>query len=354
MLEDLLQTTVAGNPVRAYLTFAAVFFGAMLVLRLFEAVVLRRLERMAAATKTQVDDFLLQRLHKDVNPVVYSAVAYMSLSFLVIPPKLEKWLSGGLLTIGTFFGIRLVVAIVTFALENRWLDNDRSEFRVKNIRGLLTLIKIGIWALGTVFLLDNLGFEISAIITGLGIGGVAVALAAQAVLGDLFSYIAIFFDRPFEVGDFIVVGDLAGTVEYVGMKTTRLRSLGGEQIVIANSDLTNSRVRNFKRMEQRRVVFKLGVTYDTTLDQLKAIPEIVRKAVQAEKDTTFDRAHFLSYGNFSLDFECVYYVLSNDYNYYMDIHQAINLTLKTEFERQGIEFAFPTQTLLVHNEAASA
>lgn len=349
MLEDLLQREYWGNPVQSYLYFAAVIVGAMVALRVFRMVVLRRLAKLAATTESRLDDFIVSRLQKDVNPIVYTAVAYFSLSLLHVTPKAETWLNHALLVTATFFGVRLLAALASFALESRWSRAEQSEQRLKNMRGFLTLVRFIVWALGAVFLLDNLGFEISAIVTGLGIGGIAVALAAQAVLGDLFSSLAILLDRPFEVGDFIIVGDFMGTVEYIGLKTTRLRSLGGEQIIIANSDLTNSRVRNFKRMAQRRVVFKLGVTYDTPLERLREIPEIVKLAVEAQADTLFDRAHFFSFGASSLDFECVYLVLSADYNRYMDIQQNINLALKEEFDRRAISFAFPTQTLLMHS-----
>lgn len=354
MFEDFLQQEIWGNQVRSYLYFASVLFGAMLLLRVFRTVVVRRLAAFAANTTTQLDDFLVTRLRKDINPIIYVAVAYFSLSFLTVTPKAEKWIHGGLIVLATFFGIRLLAALAVYALETRWVESDRSELRLQNMRGLLTLVRFVVWALGVVFLLDNLGFEISAIVTGLGIGGIAVALAAQAVLGDLFSSLAIFFDRPFEVGDTIMVGEFVGTVEYIGLKTTRLRSIGGEQIVIANSDLTNSRVRNFKRMAQRRVVFRFGITYDSALEKIRAVPAIVQKAVESEADTRFDRAHFVAFGASSLDFECVYFVLSAEYNVYMDKHQAINLTIKEEFDRNGISFAFPTQTVWVHEPAKPA
>jgi small-conductance mechanosensitive channel len=207
--------------------------------------------------------------------------------------------------------------------------------------------------LGLVFLLDNLGFEISAVIAGLGIGGIAIALAAQAILGDLFSYFVIFFDRPFEIGDFIVIGDKKGNVEYIGIKTTRLRSLSGEQLVFSNTDLTNSRIQNFRRMERRRVVFKLGVVYETPGNQLAEIPVIVKEIIDEQPDVTFDRGHFASYGDFSLNFEFVYYVMSSDYNKYMDTQQAINLKIYQEFEKRGIVFAYPTQTLYLNKIGGS-
>lgn len=213
------------------------------------------------------------------------------------------------------------------------------------MRGISTIIGIVIWTVGLVFLLDNLGVRVSAVITGLGIGGIAVALAAQAILGDLFAYFVIFFDRPFETGDFIVVEDKQGAVEYIGLKTTRVRSLNGEQLIFSNKDLTDSRIHNYKKMERRRAIFQIGVTYQTPIEQIREIPGLVKQIVESQQDVVFDRGHFIKYGDFSLNFEFVYYILTSDYNRYMDIQQTINLTIFELFEKKGIEFAYPTQTL---------
>ena len=194
-----------------------------------------------------------------------------------------------------------------------------------------------------------MGFNISAVVASLGIGGVAVALASQGVLQDLFSYFSILLDRPFELGDFIIVGDYLGTVEYVGIKTTRLKSISGEEIIIANTDLTGSRIRNFKRMKQRRIVSQFGVVYETSPEQLAEIPKIIKRIIENNKNVIFDRAHFLSYSAYSLDFEIVYFVESNDYNVYMDARQQINLQIKAEFAKHHIEFAYPTQVNYLDN-----
>ncbi len=206
------------------------------------------------------------------------------------------------------------------------------------------------WVLVLLLVLDNLGVQVTALVAGLGIGGIAVALAAQSVLGDLFASFAIVVDKPFKEGDFIIVGDLMGSVEHVGIKTTRVRSLWGEQLVFSNSDLTSSRIRNFGLMQQRRVLFSVGITYDTPPDAVERIPAMVREAVEAQELTRFDRAHFSAYGDSSLDMEVVYYVLSGDYNVHMDIQQGINLALLRRFADEGIEFAFPTRTLHVYGE----
>jgi small-conductance mechanosensitive channel len=193
--------------------------------------------------------------------------------------------------------------------------------------------------------LENLNFDVSALVASLGVGGIAVALAAQNILGDLFASLSILFDKPFVVGDFIIVDDLPGTVEKVGLKTTRVRSLFGEQLVFSNNDLLSSRIKNYKRMEERRVVFPLGVTYQTGAEQLELIPGIIKKTIEKQEKVRFDRSHFKGYGDFALLFETVYWVTEPDYNLYMDIQQKINLELFHLFEEQGIEFAYPTQTI---------
>ncbi len=202
-----------------------------------------------------------------------------------------------------------------------------------------------VWTFTLLLILNHLDINITALVTGLGIGGVAIALAVQNILGDLFASLSIVLDKPFVIGDFIVVGDCMGAVEHIGLKTTRVRNLSGEVIVFSNADLVKSRLRNYRRMYERRVVFTIGVTYETPADKLRGIPGFLREAVEAEKQVRFDRAHFKEYGPSSLVFEVVYYVLSPDFNVYMDIQQAINFSIFQRFAREHIDFAYPTQTL---------
>lgn len=280
-------------------------------------------------------------------PVFYIFIFYFAFTFINLNEKFSKYLKMIFIITITFFGLKLLIYLITFLIEIYFIKKEQDETKIKNLRGVLILLKIIIWTLGLILVLDNFGYKISAILAGLGIGGIAVALAAQSIFGDLFSYFIIIFDKPFEVGDFIIIGDLMGTVETIGLKTTRIRSISGEEIILSNSDLTSSRVKNYKRMQLRRVVFKIGVTYDTPLEKLKNIPAIIKNIIISVKDAKLDRVHFANYGDFSLIFEIVYYVLSNDYNKYMDIQQEINLKIKEEFEKSKIEFAYPTQTLFL-------
>jgi small-conductance mechanosensitive channel len=225
---------------------------------------------------------------------------------------------------------------------------EHGEEKVAQLGGLMILVNIVIWIIGIIFLIDNLGQDVTTLITGLGIGGIAVALAAQNILGDLFNYFVIFFDRPFEVGDFIIVDDKMGSVEYIGIKTTRIRSLSGEQLIIGNSNLTNSRIHNLKRMEKRRIAFTIDVEYGTSLEIIKEIPPMLRSIVEVQPSVAFDRAHFARYFDWGLRFEVVYFVLSDNYNLYMDIQQEINLRIYDEFVRRGVRFAMPTPNIIMN------
>jgi small-conductance mechanosensitive channel len=238
-------------------------------------------------------------------------------------------------------------ALLTGMLE-RWKERrTRDGSAATAIVAMGFLGRVALWTAVFLLVLDNFGVRVTALLAGLGVGGIAVALAVQNILGDLFASISIVLDRPFEIGDFIVVGDCLGTVEYIGLKTTRVRALSGEQIVFSNGDLLSSRIRNFKRMYERRVVFAIGVTYGTPYEKLAAIPGMLRSIVEAQPDARFDRAHFQRFGDYALVFEVVYFVRRPDYNVYMDVQQTINLEIYRRFAAESIEFAYPTQTVLV-------
>ena len=350
MTSDAMQAQLArevlGNTVQAYLTAAAVFIGVLLVLWIVKITVITRLHKLAKKTATDVDDFVIGLL-RHIGPFVYSVIALaLGLQFLVISEGLQRVFQIIFVVILTVKAVQILQDIVTYVLK-KWVAREEDATSAVAVKNMGQVVRVLLWLGGLVFILDNLGINVTAVVAGLGVGGIAVALAAQAVLGDAFSSFAIFMDKPFRVGDFIIVGDLLGTVEYVGFKTTRIRSLGGEQLIFSNSDLTNSRIRNYKRMEMRRVVFKLGVIYQTTLEQIKAIPGIIESIIKEHELAKFDRAHFQSYGDFALIFEVVFYVLSPDYNKYMDVQQYINVRIMEDFKKREIEFAYPTQQLYV-------
>lgn len=205
------------------------------------------------------------------------------------------------------------------------------------------IVKILILILAFVAVLSSLGFNVTSLIAGLGIGGVALAFGVQNILQDLFSAFSIYIDRPFAVGDFIISGEHMGTVKKVGLKNTRITALQGEEIIIPNKDLTGAPLQNFKKMNKRRIEFTLGIVYETELQKIKKIPDIIKAIFDKIPDAQLDRVHFKSYGDFSLNYEIVYYVLTSDYNRYMDIQQELNFTIFEEFAKEKIEFAYPTQ-----------
>ena len=240
----------------------------------------------------------------------------------------------------------------------RWLARQVAAKRETDAAAATTVSVLGfvaqiaLWGLVVLLALENLGFNITTLLAGLGIGGIAVALAAQNILGDLFASVTIALDKPFAIGDFIVAGDVMGTIEHVGLKTTRVRSLSGEQIILANSDLLKSRVRNFQRLRERRIEFGFGVAYGTPAAKLEIVPGIVRQAIERQAGTRFDRAHFKSYGDSALLFEAAYFVQDPDYNRYMDIQQAINLAIHRRLEEERIVLARLVPGTIVVGERA--
>lgn len=314
---------------------------------LIRSIVALQLKRLGAIHGLGFLEYLRQILDATRVSFLIAIAALAGLMQLELTPIYEKW--------GRY------AAVVIFVLQaalwaNRalsvWLDRAFESHKAVNPSGVTHLLVVGLllrillWSLAMLMILDNLGFNITTLVASLGIGGVAVALAVQNILGDLFSSVSIALDKPFVIGDFIVINEYMGTVEYVGLKTTRLRSLGGEQIIISNTELLKRQIRNYKRMEERRISFEFSISYDTPYHLIEKIPAMVSSIVKSTSDLTrFDRAHFRNYSESALQFEVVYYVLTPDFNKYMDIQQEINLAILREFRRHGVNFAFPTRTL---------
>lgn len=347
---NFLEYMIFGNSVLRYLITIFIFVVSIIIIKLIIQRMLKWVRKLADKTVSTVDDFLVSLLEVIVLPLLYLVSAYIALKSLVFPENVERIFNYVILGIFIFFVAKTVIAFTSYGFSVYLKRHGNDGTLEKSLQGIMVVIRLIIWTGAIIFFLDNLGFKISAVIAGLGIGGVAVALAAQTILKDLFSYFCILFDHPFKVGDFIIIEDFLGTIEHIGIKTTRVRSLGGEMLIFSNSDLTDSRVRNYQLMEKRRVLFRLGVTYQTSLGKLKEIPKIIENIIKNTNDTIFDRAHFLSYGDFSLIFEIVFYVIGPDYNKYMDIQQEINFAIKETFEKLNIEFAYPTQTLFISKQ----
>ena len=354
MIPEALQGVHFGNTIAAWLAAGAAALAVWVILPAAKAFALRRLSKSAAAAEPDSWQSAVLQLTRRTGFLFLIVVGfYAGAVILTLPAAIET-------------ALKWAFVIVAFAQAALWLDRlvtVIAEWRIRQTeaegstaRSAVSLIRfvgrVAVWAVALLLMLDNLGIDVTALVAGLGIGGIAVALAAQNILGDLFASLAIILDKPFEVGDFIIVGDKMGTVERIGIKTTRIRSLTGEQLVVANADLLGSRVHNYKRMNERRAVFSIGVTYETPADKVDQLPGLLREIVESQDRVRFDRAHFKSFGDSALIFEIVYWVLIPDYNAYMDIQQAINLQILRRFEALGVEFAYPTQTVHLHPATA--
>jgi small-conductance mechanosensitive channel len=346
-MNDFLNNTFLQNTTFDYLIAIGFIIFGFLFIKSFRRIVLKRIHGWADTTETNFDNHIVDNIDRFGVPALYFGVIYVGLTYLTFSGRLDKLIHIATTIAITILVIRFLSSVILLLLRSFIRKQPMGEEKVKQLGGLILLINVVIWLIGILFLFQNMGYNVTTIVAGLGIGGIAVALAAQNILGDLFNYFVIFFDRPFEIGDFIIIDEKKGVVEHIGIKTTRLKSLSGEQLVVANSDLTSSRIHNYKRMENRRALFNINVVYNTSYENLKSIPELLKSIVLEQELAEFDRSHFLAYGDSSLTFEIVYYVKDSRYVIFADVQQAINLRIFEEFSKRGIEFAFPTRTLYI-------
>jgi small-conductance mechanosensitive channel len=346
---DFWSIELWGNNIGDYVQAVAIFVGLLLVLKLFQFIVVKRLGKLTKKTKTDIDDALI-KIVKNIKPPFYFILAvYFALKVIILGPFLWQIVNVLLIAIVVYqitVSLSILIDYILEKAEKREIEpGTRSAINLigKIVKGIL-------WVIAVLLALSNFGVNVTSLIAGLGIGGVAVALAAQNILGDLFSSFVIYFDKPFIVGDFIVVGDKSGTVEKIGIKTTRLKSLSGEELVFSNTELTSAQIRNYKKMEERRGVFGFGVTYDTPHEKLNKIPKIVEDIINNVKDVEFDRGFFDKFDDSAITFEVVYYVERPDYNLYAKRNQEIAFELKKQLDKEGIEMAFPTQTIYLKKE----
>jgi len=313
----------------------------------------RRVARLASGTDWLIMDLVDAALRKTSWIVVAAASLAIGTYFAAVPDRVHD-LAWRCLVIAMFLqiGLWVTAAIGAWAHHRRQLSGPGVGAELNSLGVVSFLARTATWSIVVLLLLDNLGVNITALVAGLGVGGIAAALAVQNILGDVFASVSIALDKPFVVGDFIILGDEMGTLEFVGVKSSRIRSLSGEQIIVGNADLLSTRVRNYGRLRERRVVFTVGVTYETPRAKLASIPAWIREVVAAQPDVRFDRAHLKEFGDFAVSFEIVYFVLSPDYNRYMDIQQSIYLAVHAKFESERVEFAYPTSRLLIERLSA--
>ncbi len=354
---DFLTTSFLGNDTQAWLIAATVTIASFVALRFLAGWSAKRLRSFADTTRGYWDDVVASSLAATRGALLFLVSLYLGSRVLVVPD-----VAGDVLESVAIIALLLQAGLWTSAGLTTWieartratLEDDPAQVMTLNVIGIF--LRLVLWSMVTLLALENLGVDVTALIAGLGIGGIAVALAAQNILGDLYASISIALDKRFVLGDFVTVGDFQGTVESIGLKTTRLRSLSGEQVVFSNTDLLDSRLRNYGRMYERRVLLKVGVTYRTPRDQLERLPALLRELVESRggDDVRINRSHLSNYGDSAIEFETVYHVLSPDYELHMDIKQDVYLMLHAAFDERGIEFAYPTQTVVLERAGDQA
>src|SRR5229473_2597883 len=336
----LLNSTYYDNKLETWLFALLIFITILIALYTLKQIIVQRLTAIAKRTETDLDDLVIDQVKKTKLFFLFFVSLYLASLLLNLPGAAMRTIH-----------VAMVIALLTqtaiwgngfihlFVSRYNKQKKDPDSGRLVTVAALGFASRLVLWSFLLLLALDNIGINVTTLITGLGIGGIAVALAVQNILGDLFASLSIMLDKPFVLGDFITVDEYMGKVEYIGLKTTRLRSLFGEQIIFSNNDLLKSRIRNYKRMLERRVVFTICVTYENPYENLKAVPDLIRRIIQKQPHARFDRAHFKEYRDFALNFEVVYFVDSPDYNLYMDTQHTINLALFRCFNERGIEFA---------------
>jgi small-conductance mechanosensitive channel len=350
---DFWNSTIYGITLLSWGTTILVVILTYSILLFLRSLILNRLRRFASKTSIDVDDLIQNLLERTKGYFFFVVALYAGTFAITLPAQLENAARSLAIVVGLIQVAFWTLALIDYLVERRVKREDgevdaRSE---TTWNALKLVLKISLWIIIALLILENItGIQVDSLIASLGITGVAVALAVQNILGDLFASLSIALDKPFVIGDFILVDDMMGTVEYIGLKSTRVRSIHGEQLVFSNNDLLSSRIRNLHGMERRRVVYPIGVTYGTTHDQLRKIPDLLREIVEAQELATFDRSHFKEFGAYSLNFETIFFVETPDYLPYMNILQEINLQVYDRFQQEGIEFAFPTQKILVEDE----
>ncbi|MFT5036611.1 MAG: small-conductance mechanosensitive channel [Candidatus Azotimanducaceae bacterium] len=360
-LPDMTYTLpiVGAIDVTPYVLALILFFGLTVAFKVLQMVVISRLHALSKKTSTDIDDVFIGAI-QGIRAWVYTLVAlFIAAQPFALPHWADLVFTGLFLFALVWQLIEIAVIFVDYGAQ-RLLETDEDGDGVVDpgsatASHMVTLLaRIVMWTLGGIFVLSNIGIEVTSLIAGLGIGGLAVAFALQGILSDLFSSFSLYFDKPFRIGDYIIIGEHSGTVEKIGIKTTRIRTLQGEELVVSNAELTTSRIQNFKKMKERRISFQFGITYETPHEKVKEVTGIVTRIFEATEGARLDRVHFTTFGDSALIYDVVFYVATADYAVYLDIQQKAHFELMDKFAENGIDFAYPTQTVFVKNESVKS
>ena len=347
--EEFLSYYLWGNSIKDYIIALIVFVLAVVIFRIIKYEIVKKLRKVAGKTKAEVDDVLIKIVDK-IGWYFYIFFAVCaSLKFIQVPDAVNMFFTYATPIVVVFIIVRSLQQFIDYGLRKLAKEKQQeTEASVVNI--LSKIMRVALWAIAFVYIISLFGYDITTVVASFGVLGIVLGFGLQHILGDVFAAFSIFFDKPFDVGDFIIVGDNLGVVKKVGISSTRIQSLWGQEVVIPNQELTSTRINNYKKMERRRVQFSFGIVYDTSAEKLEKVLDLTKEVVDKVELAELDRVHFKEYGDYSLNFEVVYYVNTPDYNKYMDIQQEINLSLKKRFEKEGVCFAYPTQTVIVNKE----
>jgi small-conductance mechanosensitive channel len=347
-----LGQSFAGNTVQSYVLALLVLIAAAVAIKVFKTIVIRRLKKFAESTSTDLDDMLIAAVEAVGTPFYLAVSLYAAIQFLSVPEVVTAALGYAVLLASVYYVILTALRIIDYSMKKMLEGSDDGKPADPHVVDLLgKILKGAVWVVAVILLLSNMGINIDALIAGLGIGSIAIAFALQSILSDVFCSFSIYFDKPFKVGDNIVVGSDSGVVKKIGIKSTRVQSLQGPELVISNQDMVSSRIYNYRRMAKRRVTFNVGVTYETPPGKLKRIPDLVKASMDKLEFAEFQRCYFKSFGDFALVFEVIYFTSTNDYLKYIDTLHEINMGINDAFRKEGISMAYPTQTLYLNKSS---
>ncbi|WP_300711781.1 mechanosensitive ion channel family protein [uncultured Brachyspira sp.] len=345
-MKYLKETVFWNNTLFQYLVAAGVFIISFISINLVLMFLLKILSKLNTKFQNNFIADLVKSIKKRTKPIIF----IISLSIAIIGLTLPKEISihfGKIVIVFVIVFVTIFICDVITNFANNYLSSKKD---VVISDGIITIIKALVWIISFLTILSNLGVNVNTFITGLGIGGVAVAFAAQSIIADLFNYFVIVFDKPFLKGDFIQIGDDKGVVEYIGVKSTRIRRNTGEQLLISNTNLLSARIQNYRVLEKRRRAMIIGVEYSTPLEKLKLIPSTIQTIIENTDYTEFSTARFVEFADSSLNFEVIYYINIADYKEFVKVVEEINYKIVDEFNKLGINFAFPSRTLYINKE----
>lgn len=341
-----LQAILGNNTTQDIFIAMGIFVALVVAFNLLQIIILWKIRQLVRSTENDIDDTALA-VFESIKPPIYITLAlFISIKTLALSEFVSNLTNSAIVILIIYQIVSAIQILINYVLRKYLLgsgdESSKSAFKI-----LTNFSKAILWFIGILVILQNIGINVTSLVAGMGIGGVAIAIASKEILSDLFSSFTIIFDKPFEEGDFIIVGDKMGTVKKIGIKTSRIQALQGEEIVFSNQTLTSEVIQNFKKMVERRIEFQMGVSYETSQTQLENIPDIIKEIIKKVDKTRHDRTNFKTYGDSNLIYETVYFIETDDYNEYMNIQEEINLKIFDKFAKEKIEFAYPTRTVIL-------